>query len=875
MDQRVAMRGELGATSLANLLATVEQGAQEAEVRLFTELGVGHVWFSGGALIDAELAGVTGEAALGRLMAAEEGRFEVLQGGGGRPQRIQATVKQVLQRQAARTAEWSRLVDTAPNLQSRLWRSDAVGAAERLQPERRAMIELCDGERSVTDVIDASGRDAVEALRELVALISAGYVRAAPSVSQVPPPATLLGHMVAVPVPGAPRLPQLDPELATRRANPIPEPQADRSPGTTRYSSRPGTVEVVPVRPSSHPPSGPPRHDSRPRRSAVGSGVGPGRLEREEIYPAMTRRDGSWVDEYPETASITPRGYRSPTPEQPSVPATPPAPMPPAPPGLPAAPVPTAPEIGEQAAPPALDEVEERPGDPGVPTLLVRNARVSDERFVGRYEVLCRLGRGGMGAVYLCRVTGEAGFRRLFALKVLRHRIEADPSAEGSFLREAYVASRLHHPNAVAVVDAAIHARQPYLVLEYVEGCSLATLLHRSASLRPPELLVTIITDALEGLAAAHALADDEGRPLGLVHGDVSPHNVIVGVDGIGRLSDFGVSRLGHFGVATDPREPLFGRPGFIAPEQALGHQVDQSADLFSMGVVLWNALTGRELFLAPTAEETIANVLSAPIPPPSTVGLRPPTCLDAICLSALARDPRSRPASAEAMAEELRRVATRNQLVAARSNVSHWVREHFRRELEHRRLAILDAARGASRDGRTDEPMLPRAVTMAPPPVAAQAGGARQTGPGRQTPVEQTDGGGTRGASTPVAVDSELPSTQPPPPNPEARPAGGRTRVRNAVVVVASVLALATIAASILRPDMIASWFDIDTTQRHSEPIPSAIVPLGLSMDGSPSPDARSDPPAPSGGPSAAPPSSQRPTAAPVITPSPGNEAP
>jgi serine/threonine-protein kinase len=327
-----------------------------------------------------------------------------------------------------------------------------------------------------------------------------------------------------------------------------------------------------------------------------------------------------------------------------------------------------------------------------------------------------------MGTVYLCRVTGEAGFRRLFALKVLRHRIGADPAIERAFLREAYVASRLHHPNAVAVVDAAIHARQPYLVLEYVEGCSLATLLQRNLGARPPALVAAIVIDALEGLAAAHALTDDDGRPLGLVHGDVSPENVLVGVDGAARISDFGVSRLGRLGASEDPWEPLLSRAGYVAPERALGRASTPQADVFSMGVVLWSALTGHDLFHGASAEETLENVRACRVPPRarSACARRP-----ASTRSAWRRSSGTPIGACRAPGDGGRAPADRprHQLIAGRSDVSRWVREHFRRELEQRRLAILDAARGTP--ASSSAPALPAPCRW--PPSGQSSGGRRR----------------------------------------------------------------------------------------------------------------------------------------------------
>ncbi|MFO0633943.1 MAG: serine/threonine-protein kinase [Nannocystaceae bacterium] len=157
---------------------------------------------------------------------------------------------------------------------------------------------------------------------------------------------------------------------------------------------------------------------------------------------------------------------------------------------------------------------------------------------VGRYEVLLRIARGGMGTVYLARVTGEGGFRRLFALKVIRDHLSQNDDYVRMLLQEARIASRLHHPNVVGIVDIGTLANQHYLVMDYVEGCTFSELLKVHRRTRPPHLIVPLMLDALSGLHAAHSLVDDDGSPLVLVHCDSSPQNMLVGTNGICRITD-------------------------------------------------------------------------------------------------------------------------------------------------------------------------------------------------------------------------------------------------------------------------------------------------------------------------------------------------
>lgn len=303
---------------------------------------------------------------------------------------------------------------------------------------------------------------------------------------------------------------------------------------------------------------------------------------------------------------------------------------------------------------------------------------------VGRYEVLARLKSGGMGSVYMCRLSGNAGFRRLFAMKVLHAHLNRDAEALESFQREARVLACVHHPNIVGVVDFGSE-REPYIVLEYVEGGSLHELLRATTGGRDPRLVLTVLLDVLEGLAAAHAANDEQGAPLGLVHCDVCPQNILVGVDGTARLTDFGIAQTNESRLQP---EQLRGKPRYLAPERSSSSMVDARADLFSLGVVLYSSLSGVDPFVGETAEETRWNVSNKTAPAPSTVGFRPPPSLDWLCLKALAKDPAGRFQSAEEMAGQLRRIAEREGLLAPRNEVSEWVRVTLAPSLAARRVA-------------------------------------------------------------------------------------------------------------------------------------------------------------------------------------------
>jgi serine/threonine protein kinase len=275
-----------------------------------------------------------------------------------------------------------------------------------------------------------------------------------------------------------------------------------------------------------------------------------------------------------------------------------------------------------------------------------------------------------------------------------------------SFLREARIGGMLNHPNILGVVDVGNYNGQPFLVLDYVEGTSLAEML--SGGQPPaPALVMPVLLDALRGLQAAHEQTDPKGRRLGIVHCDVSPHNIIVGLDGAARITDFGSARQAAEGAPGEEDLPAVGKPGYMSPEQLCGNPLDARTDVFAMGVVMWTALTGKKLFVDPSYEQTIINVLRKKIDPPSTTGA--PASLDDVCLRALARSPEGRYQSAEEMRVALHAVASAEGLLASTAEISRWVKRIAGEALEERRRLLT-----ASNDGEA-------------------GGGAAEAAPGRE----------------------------------------------------------------------------------------------------------------------------------------------
>ncbi|HMR75100.1 MAG TPA: protein kinase [Polyangiaceae bacterium] len=324
-------------------------------------------------------------------------------------------------------------------------------------------------------------------------------------------------------------------------------------------------------------------------------------------------------------------------------------------------------------------------------------------RQLGQYEVIAEIARGGMGVVYLARRVSEAGFARLFAVKVLHAHLALEHAFIEMLHDEARIAARVHHPHVVPIVDLGEADGFHYVVMEYVDGCALSALMARNKASRSPELVGAIMLDALEGLHSAHTLLDDAGVPLALVHRDVTPQNILVGADGAARITDFGIAKAEARVTTTQPGT-WKGKFSYIAPEALTGdaEKVDLRADIFSAGAVLWSALTGRSLFRAETDGATLHNVLNKEVPKASQTGLCPPESLDAVCSKALERNPDRRFQSALEMAEALRAALPR---VGRRAEVAEWVSASFEGELARRRAAIRAAA---SKPGATLPPPLP-----------------------------------------------------------------------------------------------------------------------------------------------------------------------
>ena len=294
-------------------------------------------------------------------------------------------------------------------------------------------------------------------------------------------------------------------------------------------------------------------------------------------------------------------------------------------------------------------------------------------RFVGRYAIYGEIAAGGMATVHFARLFGTAGFSRTVAIKRLHAQLAKDPEFAAMFLDEAHVAARIRHPNVVPTLDVVSMQGELFIVMEYVQGESLWRLLGVKANNEggrpiPFRIATAIVAGALHGLHAAHEATNEAGEPLHIVHRDVSPQNVIVGRDGVARVLDFGIAKA-RDRIHVTRGGLLKGKVSYMSPEQLAGN-ADRRADVYAAGVVLWEALVGRKLFVADGDFAIADRVRAGEIAPPSTLAPDVPAALDAIVMRALAKSPDDRFATANDMAMALEREVG----IATPSEVGAWV---------------------------------------------------------------------------------------------------------------------------------------------------------------------------------------------------------
>jgi eukaryotic-like serine/threonine-protein kinase len=416
---------------------------------------------------------------------------------------------------------------------------------------------------------------------------------------------------------------------------------------------------------------------------------------------------------------------------------------------------------------------------------------------LGRYEILLPIASGGIATVYLGRARGAGGFERDVAVKLVHQHLRENDELVGELVEEAKLCARIRQPNVVPVLDVGVDPFGVYLVMEYVDGPSLSALVkaaRTSGEVLPIGIGLRVLLDALEGLHAAHELVDDEGLPVGLVHRDVSPQNVLVGRDGVGRLADFGIAkaaiRISHTRTGTTK-----GKLGYMAPEQARAQRVDRRADVWAAGVVAWELVAGRRLFSGNEAA-IVLQIVSGEIPSLATLRADVPAALEQAILSALQVEPRARCSTAAELRDRLLAACQGDFALATTAEVARYVervlgeslrlRHEKAREILLLRAEMNRLAASPEQNASSPELILATPVSAETPEMVRDADGSTtvRAGPLADSAIEPSIArrvlSGLAGAAAAVAVAaiatlasrSPEPTEAPPPQPPENPPA-------------------------------------------------------------------------------------------------------
>jgi serine/threonine-protein kinase len=278
-------------------------------------------------------------------------------------------------------------------------------------------------------------------------------------------------------------------------------------------------------------------------------------------------------------------------------------------------------------------------GRPAAPRMFVAPPSGAIPRRIGRYHVLGSIGRGGMAEVFLAELRGPRGFRRQVAIKRLYPALADDPDSVARFVREATIATRLVHPAICHVYELDEDETGCFMVMEHLEGVTLAAalkVLSRQRWLLPVPIVLRVMRSLCGGLHAAHDLRDPDGAPLGLVHRDVTPSNIVLTSAGQVKLLDFGVAKTLHISTQAGV---VRGKPGYMSPEQILGRSLDRRSDVFSLGVVLYEALTGTRLYARARTADSVRTLPEEHVPDPRAHRPDLPSAAVAVIDQALAHD--------------------------------------------------------------------------------------------------------------------------------------------------------------------------------------------------------------------------------------------
>ncbi len=316
---------------------------------------------------------------------------------------------------------------------------------------------------------------------------------------------------------------------------------------------------------------------------------------------------------------------------------------------------------------------------------------------LGRYELITRIGQGGMAEVQLALQRGPAGFEKLVVVKLVHDTLATQKAFVDMLLDEARMAALVKHPNVVDIYDLGQAEGRYFIAMEYLEGEPLLAVLRAGREGKRLDPLSTgrLIADTAEGLDAAHELRSMSGERIELVHHDISLGNIVVLYNGQVKLVDFGVAKASQ---SASPGAKVQGKFSYMAPEKLKGAAGDRRSDIFSLGCVMWEALTLRRLFRGGNDTETMRQVLELTIQPPSKVNGEVPAEYDAIVMRALDRDPEKRHATAKEMAVEIEEVLRKRGYGAKNDRIAKYMQETFKSHIDARKHLVQEVvAKGSA----------------------------------------------------------------------------------------------------------------------------------------------------------------------------------